>query len=152
MKSPVCRLAMTADRDFGELPRNKQEQQKMGRTIRKCHSRVDAQACLMLMAVWTCLLCSGCGGSGTVDLNAPAEPGSAAELAGTRWTNPDTKVIYYFEDETNLQVINPDQADPVLTVYSVDNGIVDLSIGMTSQNGTWDGKNLILEGTTLNRE
>ncbi|MCC6694719.1 MAG: hypothetical protein IT365_03710 [Candidatus Hydrogenedentes bacterium] len=115
-------------------------------------SRLGVRAYLVLMIVLVCLLCPACGGKGSIDLDAPAQPGSATELVGTRWTNPETNVTYYFEDETNLQIISPDQADPVLTVYSVDNGIVDLTFGMTSQGGTWDGKKLVLEGTALTQE
>ena len=103
---------------------------------------------MVLAFVFSC----GCGGKGAVDLDNPDQPGTAAELAGTKWTHPDTKVTYFFEDESNLQILNPDEAEPIYSIYSVDNGIVDLSVGLTSLNGTWDGEKLVLEGTTLTRE
>jgi hypothetical protein len=93
-----------------------------------------------------------CGCGGRVVLDTPKSPGTAAELAGTTWTDPGTKTTYSFEDEVNVEIVKPDQTEPLLTSFAVNDGIVDIEVGLTTLNGTWDGKELIIEGSKLKRE
>lgn len=94
---------------------------------------------------------AGCGAKGGGRLSAPANAGSAEALAGTSWIELESNVTYNFVDEENVDVIRPEQDEPILGTFEVHGGIVDLSLGLKILNGTWDGNVLVIEGKPLSR-
>ena len=94
-------------------------------------------------------LLAGCGGS---TLKAPENAGTAQDLAGTRWTEPESNTTYSFVDDADVDVNIPNLPEPMLGSFTVNNGIINVSIGLKTQSGTWDGSELVIEGKPLTRD
>ena len=122
----------------------------MNRMLQRLHSRTKFVAICLTVAALAAGPFMGCG-KNDVNLDAPKNAGTAQELSGTSWTEPKSNVTYSFVDESNVDVVNPQLGDPIQGTFAVNNGILDLTLGLKTLNGTWDGKSLVVEGKTLVR-
>ena len=102
-----------------------------------------------VIALAAVALTAGCSGGNR--LEAPANAGTAQDLAGTTWTEPESSTTYSFLDDANVDVNKPGLAQPMQGTFAVDSGVVDISIGLKTLAGTWDGKVLVIEDKTLTK-
>lgn len=120
-------------------------------TLRQLHSRRRLMAiCFTIVALAAGPL-AGSGCKSGDRLVAPDSAGTAEALSGTRWTEPESNVSYTFTNETDVDVVNPQLEAPMLGSFEVSEGVLTLSLGLRTLNGTWDGQTLVVEGKTLVR-
>ncbi|MCC6490332.1 MAG: hypothetical protein IT364_22805 [Candidatus Hydrogenedentes bacterium] len=117
-----------------------------GRLTRGCSSCTSVGLVLCLVAL---IFVSGCGGGNT--LEAPGNAGTAQELAGTNWTDAETSTTYSFLNETDVDVNKPGLAQPQAGTFEVNGGLIDLTLGLKTLSGTWDGQALVIEGKALTK-
>ena len=123
----------------------------MNRMLQRLHLRNKLVVTCLAIAALAIGPFTGCGGKKDVQLNAPGSAGTAQALSGTSWTEPKSNVTYIFKDETNLEVADPTLSTPIWGTFAVNNGILDLNLGLKTVNGTWDGEVVVVEGKTLVR-
>ena len=99
----------------------------------------------------------GCGGSSSGGSKggppaAPAHPGDVVALVGTSWMDAESNTSYTFNEGGSLVAENPATDKPLTGSYSVEKGIVSMSVGLRTLEGTWDGTTLSVKGKKLTRK
>ncbi len=80
----------------------------------------------------------------------PATAGSAESLVGTTWQLEGGSTLTFSADGLGTAAAPP--RPPMPMGYTLrDNGVITVVVGESSRAGTWDGKQLVLDGVPLKR-
>ena len=107
------------------------------------------QKCSLLILTITLVLIVGACSKASDD-DKLITPGTAEQLAGTKWLIGDWTVT--FKDETTFlletEAIEEDFPNGVEGTFSVENGIVEAKALDQTRRGIWNGKDLSVDGAS----